>query len=94
MVTKQINKHGVGVEVGQYWTMVVPPGEFFVKDESWIMKIVRVQENGLVPVEYVNWKRNGKGTSNSRMLSDFGEMKQLRRATQEEIEYFDKRWNK
>lgn len=86
-----VNKNGIELAVGDYWTMVCPKNTFRKKDESWILKIFAIQPNGLVPVKYVNWKRNGKGFSFSRMVEDFGKISNLRKATEEEIKYFEKR---
>lgn len=81
-----INKNGVEVKVGDYWTM---ERIYDGVDTSWIMRIENIQVNGLVPVKYVNFKRKGKGLSYSRMVDDFGLMGALRRSTDKEIYYFN-----
>ena len=86
-----VNKKGIEVKVGDYWIMVCPPNMVRRYDETWIMKITNIQDNGLVPVRYVNWKRKGKGMSYSRMISDFGFFSNLRKATINEMKYFDDR---
>lgn len=88
---KFLNKHGVEVVAGDYWVMDCPPNSVRKDDETWIMKIIQIQKNGLVPVHYVNWKRKGVGISESRTVDDFGEMSSLRRATDEEIKYYNRR---
>lgn len=90
MADNKINERGVDVKVGDYWTMHMPANRFF-PEETWIMCITRIQENGLVPVNYVNWKRKGRGKSYSRMLEDFGKLENLKQSTDEEIKYFNKR---
>lgn len=91
MITYKINRHDTEVKIGDYWTMHSPANKFF-PDSTWIMRIRRIQENDLVPVDYVNWKRKGHGISNSRMLEDFGDMENLKPSTDEEIAYFEKRF--
>ncbi|MGE7621716.1 hypothetical protein ACQKMD_01315 [Viridibacillus sp. NPDC096237] len=81
-----INNHGVTVKKDDYWFM-------HSESEPWLMKIEYIQENGLVKVKHVNWKRKGKGFNWSRMVSDFGWIPNLKPCTEDEIKYFDKRWN-
>ncbi|MFO1442937.1 hypothetical protein KDN24_06865 [Bacillus sp. Bva_UNVM-123] len=90
MISEKVNKYGVTVKSGDYWTMHSPANKYF-PDNTWIMRIDYIQENGLVPVDYVNWKKKGKGRSYSRMISDFGWLESLKPSTEEEIKYFNKR---
>jgi hypothetical protein len=92
LITFVLNKHGVEVKSGDFWTMDSPANKYF-PDKTWIMRIDYIQENGLVPVDYVNWKKKGKGRSYSRMKDDFGSWLSLRKSTEEEIKYFLKRFN-
>lgn len=82
------------VNVGDYWFMDASSEVIYKEKRSWVMRIKTVQSNGLVPVEYVNWKRSGGGVSYSRMKDDFGKLSNLRKATKEEVDYFNKRWEK
>lgn len=87
-----VNRNGVTINTGDYWVMESKPNMFQQGDESWVMKIITVQKNSLVPVQYVNWKRKGHGYSYSRTTDDFGSIANLRPATEEERLYFDKRY--
>jgi hypothetical protein len=87
------NSKGVVVKSGSYWTVDSPANDIY-PDQTWIMKIDHILDNHLVSVAWVNWKRKGVGFGNcSRMLDDFG-TSWLRKATPEEITYFDKRMEK
>lgn len=86
-----VNKYDIEINSGDYWTMHSPANNYF-SDHTWIMKINRIQHNGLVSVDYVNWKRKGGGKNNySRMVEDFGGIKNLLPSTNEEIDYFNRR---
>jgi hypothetical protein len=86
-----VNCHGVELKSGDYWTMHSPASKWH-PDNTWIMKIAYIQDNGLVPVDYVNWKKKGKGRSYSRMIDQFGSFESLKPSTEEEIKYFNMRW--
>ena len=92
-----INRRGQKIEIGSYWTMQSPANKWF-NDKSWIGKINGFGGNGFFSIDYVNWKRNGKGNTYNFSPNSFDtsnvEKDGFRKATTSEIEYFHKRRGK
>lgn len=58
-------------------------GEFWTLENTFVMEIIAVR-NGVASLATVDL-RNGSAGMNNRIITDFGRLKVLRRATTEEI---------
>ena len=89
LVKAKRNQHNVVVRAGEYWTheeQLLSDGHIRIMQIESITK-----KTGAVIVQSVKFKRKGTGVFYSYHIDDFGKISGLRRATPEEIAYFEKR---